>query len=54
MRLRFGDCVFDPDTRQLVRAGQPVPVLLVPGEVGAYRDFRQCGRSRNSRSFQDG
>jgi len=26
MRLRFGDCVFDPDTRQLVRAGQPVPV----------------------------
>ena len=26
MRLRFGDCVFDPDTRQLVRGGQPVPV----------------------------
>ena len=26
MRLRFGDCVFDPDTRQLVRAGHPVPV----------------------------
>jgi len=26
MRLRFGDCVFNPDTRQLVRAGQPVPV----------------------------
>jgi len=26
MRLRFGDCVFDPDTRQLLRAGQPVPV----------------------------
>ena len=26
MRLRFADCVFDSDTRQLFRSGQPVPV----------------------------
>src|SRR5262245_48557009 len=24
MRLRFGDCVFDRDTRQLLRGGEPV------------------------------
>src|SRR4051812_45991350 len=29
-----------------------MPVLLVPGAVGAYRDFRQCGRCRDSRSFR--
>jgi DNA-binding winged helix-turn-helix (wHTH) protein len=26
MRLRFGDCVFDPDTREILRGGQPVHV----------------------------
>ena len=26
MRLRFGDCVFDSDTRQLLREGNPVPL----------------------------
>jgi DNA-binding winged helix-turn-helix (wHTH) protein len=26
MRLRFGDCVFDSDTRQVLRGGQPVPI----------------------------
>jgi DNA-binding winged helix-turn-helix (wHTH) protein len=26
MRLRFGDCVFDSDTREVIRAGKPVHV----------------------------
>ena len=26
MHLRFGDCVFDPDTREVLRAGKPVPM----------------------------
>jgi len=26
MRLRFGDCVFDPDTREILREGRPVHV----------------------------
>jgi DNA-binding winged helix-turn-helix (wHTH) protein len=26
MRLRFGDCVFDPDTREVFRGGKPVHV----------------------------
>jgi DNA-binding winged helix-turn-helix (wHTH) protein len=26
MRLRFGDCVLDPDTRQVFRGGQPLPM----------------------------
>ena len=26
MRLRFGDCVFDPDTREVIRDGKPVHV----------------------------
>ena len=26
MRIRFGDCVFDADARQIVREGQPVPL----------------------------
>ena len=26
MRLRFGDCEFDPDTREVLRAGKPVHV----------------------------
>jgi DNA-binding winged helix-turn-helix (wHTH) protein len=26
MQLRFGDCVFDPDTREVLRGGTPVPI----------------------------
>jgi DNA-binding winged helix-turn-helix (wHTH) protein len=26
MRLRFGDCIFDSETRELIRAGQPRPL----------------------------
>jgi len=26
MQLRFGDCVFDPDTREVLRGGAPVPM----------------------------
>jgi DNA-binding winged helix-turn-helix (wHTH) protein len=26
LRLRFGDCVFDPETREVLRGGRPVPL----------------------------
>ena len=43
MRLRFGDCVFDRETRQLLRAGQPV---AVPPKVFQLLETLIAGRPK--------